>query len=205
MKYEHNAHALFIQAIVLVNNCMDFSSFSHGQIQSKVWLCQSLEPYIATDARIAILGSWYNILGLMLLLRNPNKYNFILGIDKDPIAIQMANKICEGWMIQPNVKMNNLCADANSYNLQGYNVVINCSVEHMESNKWFDTLTPGTLVCIQSSNVLESTASFDIKSPNQNIDSLVTKYPLRTFYHKKTKHFQYNEWGYDRLMTIGIK
>lgn len=184
---------------------MDFSSFSHGQIQSKVWLCQTLEPYIPPDARIAILGSWYNLLGFMLLLRNPLKYNFILGIDIDPSAIEMANKICEGFMIQPNVKINNICADANTYNLQGYDVVINCSVEHMVSNKWFYNLTAGTIVCIQSSNVLESNHSFDIKSPNQNIDSITTKFPCRKFYHKKTKHFQYNEWGYDRLMTIGIK
>ena len=184
---------------------MDFSALSHGQIQSKVWLCQSLEPYIPPNSRIAILGSWYNFLGLFLLMRNPIKYNFILGIDKDQSAIDLANKICEGWMIQPDVKINNVCADVNYYNLQGYNVIINCSVEHMESDKWFQNITSGTLVCIQSSNVLESNSSFDIKSPNQNIDSLVTKYPLRTFYHKKTKHFQYNEWGYDRLMTIGIK
>lgn len=184
---------------------MDFSAFSHGQLQSKLWLCQSLEQYIPKDSRIAILGSWYNILGLLLLLRNPDKYNFILGIDKDQTVIDIANKINEGWMIQPNVKINNICADANSYNLQGYNVIINCSVEHMESDKWFHNLISGTLVCIQSSDVTQSTSSFDIKSPNQNIDSLITKYPLRTFYHKKTKHFQYNEWGYDRLMTIGIK
>lgn len=184
---------------------MDFTAFSHGQYQSKLWLCQSLEPYIPTNSRIAILGSWYNILGNMLLTRNPSKYNFILGIDKDQTVIDIANKINEGWMIQPNVKIKNICGDANSYNLQGYNVIINCSVEHMDSDIWFYNLTPGTLVCIQSSNVLESNSSFDIKSPNQNIDSLVTKYPLEIFYHKKTKHFQYNEWGYDRLMTIGIK
>lgn len=184
---------------------MDFTSFSHGQYQSKLWLCQSLEQYIPQDSRIAILGSWYNILGNMLLTRNPDKYNFILGIDKDQTVIDVANKINEGWMIQPNVKINNICANANSYNLQGYNVIINCSVEHMESDSWFHSLIPGTLVCIQSSNVVESNSNFDIKSPNQNIDSLIAKYPLRTFYHKKTKHFQYNEWGYDRLMIIGIK
>lgn len=184
---------------------MDFSSFSHGQIQSKLWLCQSLEQYIPPNSRIAILGSWYNTLGLLLLLRNPDKYNFILGIDKDQTVIEVANKICEGFMIQPNVKINNVCADANTYNLQGYDVIINCSVEHMESSKWFDNLCIGTLVCIQSSNVTESNSNFDIKSPNYNLESLIAKYPLRTFYHKKTKHFQYNDWGYDRLMIVGKK
>jgi hypothetical protein len=205
MNCEHYAHALFIHICCAVNNSMDFTSLSHGQVQSKIWLCESLEPYIPPNATIAILGSWYNVLGMMLLFRNPNKYNFILGIDKDPNVIPVADKICEGYMIQPNVKIKNVCADANTYNLQGYQVVINCSVEHMESNDWFNNLTTSTLVCIQSSNVQKSDDNFDIKSPNQSIDSLVEKFPCRKFYHKKTKNFQYNEWGYSRYMTIGLK
>lgn len=184
---------------------MDFTSFSHGQIQSKIWLCESLEPYIPINSNIAILGSWYNVLGLLLLSRNPNKYNHIVGVDEDPNAVSIANKLCEGFMIQPNVKINNICADANSYNLQGYQVVINCSVEHMNSTAWFNNLITNTTVCIQSSNVQKSDDNFDIKSPNQSIQSLVEKFPCRKFYHKKTKNFQYNEWGYSRFMTIGIK
>jgi hypothetical protein len=184
---------------------MDYTAFSHGQMQSKIWLCESLEPYIPTNANVAILGSWYNILGMMLLLRHPEKYNFIIGIDIDNDVTPIADKICEGYMIQPNVKLKNICADANNYNLQGYQVVINCSVEHMHSTKWFDNLTTDTLVCIQSSNVQQSDENFDIKSPNQNIESLIEKFPCRKFYHKKTKNFQYNDWGYSRYMLIGKK
>lgn len=184
---------------------MDFTSFSHGQIQSKVWLCESLEPYIPHNANVAILGSWYNVLGLLLLTRNTYRYNFIIGVDNDPKVTPIADKICEGFMIQPNVKIKNICADANTYNLQGYQVVINCSVEHMDSTAWFHNLAPNTIVCIQSSNVHQSDENFDIKSPNQNIQSLCEKFPCKEFYHKKTKNFQYNDWGYSRFMTIGIK
>lgn len=205
MKRELCAHALFIYQSNIVNNIMDFTSFSHGQIQSKIWLCESLEPYIPINSNIAILGSWYNILGLLLLSRNPNKYNHIVGIDEDPDAISIANKLCEGFMIQPNVKINNVCADVNGYNLQGYQVVINCSVEHMNSTVWFNNLIANTVVCIQSSNVQQSDENFDIKSPNQSIENLVEKFPCRRFYHKKTKNFQYNDWGYSRYMTIGLK
>ena len=86
---------------------MDYTAFSHGQMQSKIWLCESLEKYIPEKSNIAILGSWYNLLGILLLTRNPNKYNFIIGIDIDKNAIDIANKLCERWMIQPNVKIRN--------------------------------------------------------------------------------------------------
>jgi hypothetical protein len=184
---------------------MDFTAFSHGQMQSKLWLCENLEKYIPQNSTVAILGSWYNLLGMMLLARNHEKYNFILGIDKDPKVIEIADKLCESWMVQPNVKMKNIFFDANDYNLEGYNVVINCSVEHMDSTRWFRKLNSGTLVCIQSSDVIESDQNFDIKNPNRNLDDLCYKFPMRTYYHKKTKQFKYNEWGYNRLMTIGIK
>lgn len=184
---------------------MDFTAFSHGQLQSKIWLCESLEPYIAPDSRIAILGSWYNVLGLLMLARKSLYYNFITGIDKDNSVIEVANKLCEGWMIQPNVKIKNVCMDANNFDYQGYHVVINCSVEHMDNNSWFDKLTVGTVVCIQSSNVIDSNEKFDIKNPIPNIETLYNQFPLRKVYHKKTKNFQYNEWGYSRYMLIGLK
>ena len=67
---------------------MNFDAFSHGQIQSKIWLCEELEPHTPIHANIRILGSWYNILAFMLLTRRPEYYyNSIEGIDIDPDAM----------------------------------------------------------------------------------------------------------------------
>ena len=184
---------------------MDFQSFSHGQMHSKIWLSEMLETYLQPESNILVLGCWHNIMGMILMIRNPHMGLKIMGIDIDSEAIDIADKLTEAWRFEEFNPFKNQLADANTYNYDQYDVFINCSVEHMESDKWFQNITSGTLVCIQSSNVLESNSSFDIKSPNQNIDSITTKFPCRKFYHKKTKHFQYNEWGYDRLMTIGIK
>ena len=183
---------------------MDFNAFSHGQMHSKLWLCENLEPYMPKGANVIIIGSWYNLMGLMLLSRNDH-YNFIKGIDIDPSAVFIANQLCQSWMIQPDLKMYNEVADANNYNFGAYNVIINCSVEHMLSTKWFDNLHSGTLVCTQSSDVIQSDENFDIKNPNQSLDDLCNKFPMRTFYNRKIKRFRYNDWGYTRLMTIGIK
>jgi ribosomal protein L11 methylase PrmA len=184
---------------------MDFSAFSHGQIQSKQWLCEILEPYIPYGSNILILGCWYNILGLMLLSRNPITHYFVRGIDIDPNAIEIANKICQAWMIEPNVKLSNSVNDANTFDYFGHNVVINCSLEHMSSDDWFTRIPNGTLVCLQSSNVNITDPSWDIKNHINSMSMLTEKYPLSYYLFRNTKNFDYGTFSYERFMCIGLK
>ena len=76
---------------------MDFDSFSHGQIVSKLWLCEQLEQYIDKNRDITILGSWHNVLGFMLSVRKPGYYKNILGVDSDINVIEIADKITNAW------------------------------------------------------------------------------------------------------------
>ena len=184
---------------------MDLSSFSHGQIQSKLWLCERLEKYIPNNAHILILGSWYNILGFMLAVRNKKKYNFITGLDIDNDVKETADALCQGFNISPNCLINNITADANLYDTKGFDCIINCSPEHMDSNNWFANIKPWTLTCIQTSNVVTDNPSWDIKNPNPNLETFANKYPMHRVFERKTKTFQYNDWGYDRYMLIGLK
>ena len=72
---------------------MDWDSFSHGQIQSKLWLCQELERHLPQNARVAILGSWHNVLAFMLLTRGADRYQTIVGIDLDKKVQKVADKL----------------------------------------------------------------------------------------------------------------
>jgi len=184
---------------------MDLRSFTHGQIQSKQWLCENLELFMPKNSNICILGSWYNVLGLMLLTRNHEDINFITGVDKDPEAIQIANAICQGWCIQPDVKIRNDLHDANTYNTNGFHIVINCSTEHMESTQWFSNIADNTLVCLQTSDVNTTDPIWDIKNHSANFEEFERKYPLKHYLMKSTKKFTYGDWGYNRFMLIGIK
>ena len=184
---------------------MDFNSLSQGQILSKIWLCENLEPYIIPNSTIINLGCWYNILGLMLCIRNNVQINSIHGIDKDPIAINFANQICSSFMIQPQVRIRHSCLDANNINYNGYDVVINCSVEHMENIEWFNKINHNTLVCLQTSSRVTDDPVWDIKNPNPTFEVFKNKFPLSQYYVEKTYHFQYDEYGYDRFMIIGKK
>jgi hypothetical protein len=187
------------------NSNLNWDSFSHGQIQSKIWLCEQLEPYIPKKARTAILGSWYNVMGFMLLTRQPDLYQLIVGVDIDPAVKPIAEKINNGWIVEKNI-IKNITSDVNDFNLQSFNLVINCSPEHMENNQWFKNIVPGTTVCIQSSNVVVGDDEvWKCVNPNRSLEELTAKYPLSTHLFSDTKEIRYDDSGYDRFMLIGIK
>lgn len=181
---------------------IDTDSFSHGQIASKLWLCETLEPYIKDKATVTILGSWVNVLGFMMLTRQPNKYGYIRGIDINNTAVETANKLCSYWYIEGIQR--SICDDANTVELNGFDVVINCSSEHMESMSWFDNISPGTLVCIQSSNITDVNDPWFVTNPSGTFESFMEKYPLNVKF-AGTLPIRYSDWGYDRYMVIGIK
>ena len=185
---------------------MNYNSFSHGQIQSKVWLCKELERFVHANIKIAILGSWYNVLAFMLLTRNADRYQHILGVDIDPGTKEIADKLTEAWRIGDDARVENVIADANTYNLQGYDLIINCSPEHINGNQWFEQLEPDTLVCIQSSNIQSEDDIWQCVNPNESLEDLVLKYPLSKHLYSGEKEIRYSDDnGYKRFMLIGLK
>ena len=189
-----------------INTIMDWDSFSHGQIQSKLWLCKELERHLPNNARVAILGSWHNVLSFMLLTRDSDRYQEIVGIDLDKKVQKVADKITIAWRVGGESKVTNIIADAGKYDLSGYNVVINCSPEHMLSNDWYHNISSGTLVCIQSSDITVSDDEvWKCVNPNKSTTDLVQKYPLSQFCFLGSKKIQYDSWGYNRFMFIGFK
>lgn len=194
-------------AFLPLNRMMNFDSFSHGQIQSKLWLCKELERFVHANLKVAVLGSWYNLVAFILLTRNQDRYQHILGIDIDPDVKPISDKITEAWRIGSDYKVENVTADANVYDTSGYDLIINCSPEHMDGNDWFDNLEYGTMVCIQSSDV--QTSDDDVwkcVNPNESLEDLVLKYPLSKYLYSGEKEIRYSEDnGYKRFMLIGIK
>ena len=181
---------------------INLDSFSHGQVKSKIWLCEKLEPLVTNNTNVLILGSWVNVLGFMLLTRRPNGYIHVKGVDKDENAVEVANKLCSYWLIEGIQR--SVCEDANTTDSKGFDVVINCSSEHMESMDWFDNISPGTLVCIQSSNMTDTSDPWFVTNPSPTFESFMEKYPLDVKF-AGTLPIRYNDWGYDRYMVIGIK
>lgn len=182
---------------------IDLTAFSHGQLMSKIWLCEHLEPHLPEQANVFILGSWYNLLGSLMLSRNRKLYDNIVGIDIDPNAVSMADKICEPWIIEK--KLSNRVGDVSNYDLQGPQVIINCSLEHMDSTDWFTNINKGTLVCLQTSDVTDASDPWFIKQPSPTIGSFLNKYQLTKNLYIGTKKFEYSSITYNRFMLIGIR
>lgn len=183
----------------------NYDAFSHGQIKSKLWLCSELEKYIPENSHLAILGCWYNILGFMLLTRNNKTYSSIVGIDKDSNVVEVANKILNYWVIENARLFRNINEDVNVSNLENYNVVINCSSEHMENANWFNNIKSGSLCCIQTTNVTDPNYPWLIKNPSTDLNDFVSKYPVKKKLFLDILPIRYDGWGYDRYMLIGIK
>lgn len=188
-----------------VNISMDLNAFSHGQVQSKIWLCEILEPYLKSDDKIAILGCWYSVLSFMLGVRKPNFYESIVGYDIDDDAVKIADKITESWRFLTSKKFKNITADVNNLNLEDYNVVISTSVEHITMNDWFNNLKTNTLVCLQSSTLGTDVDYFKVSNQNKSLEELKQKYPLSKIVYEGELDFDYPVNPYKRLMIIGYK
>jgi hypothetical protein len=184
---------------------MNYDAFSHGQIKSKLWLCEQIEPYLKNET-VIILGSWYNVLAFMMLTRCHHKYKKITGIDLDQSCIPIANKLCDAWIVdKSDVKVQNVEGSADNVDYSGVSLVVNCSAEHFADQSWFGKIPAGMLVCIQSSNMTEPKAPWLITNPSPTLESFISKYTLTTNYMTDTLRIQYDGWGYDRYMIIGIK
>lgn len=188
-------------AICGLTHSTNFDSFSHGQIVSKLWLCEELEKFVPAGSNVTILGGWHNVLGFMLQVRRPEYYGVIQNVDVDCAAIRIANKVTNAWVITG--QCNNIIGDANYTDTSG--IVVNCSAEHFDNNDWFDKLANGTMVCIQATDVVSSEMPWVVKQPTPSMASFVAKYPVAELLYIGEKRIQYNNFGYDRYMLIGKK
>ena len=185
---------------------MDFSSFSHGQIHSKVWLCEQIEPFLRPKSKIIILGCWHNVLGIILMVRNPHSNFIIKGIDIDTEAIKVADNLTEAWRFEEFNPFHNEVADANTFDYSDYDIIINCSVEHMESLDWFNRIPNGKLVCIQSMSIgLVNDPIYKITNPNTSLEIFKNKFSISQTYILSEKKFNYEINPYSRFCLIGIK
>jgi len=192
---------------------MDFSAFSHGQIQSKLWLCEQVEKFstrseVILPLKIAILGSWYNILGFLLLVRNADLYKQIIGIEVDKECIEIANKIGNAFYVN-NGQLENWYVSANDVPYKEFDLIINTSIENIKDDYWFHQIPEGKFVCFQACDLLpdevENYSNWIINNPIHSIEDLKNKFPLSIIYYQGVKSFDYGDLKYNRYMVIGKK
>jgi hypothetical protein len=185
-------------------------SFYHGLIKSKLWLCEELETAIYRECiskpSLHILGCWDNLLAFMLLTRKPTFYYEVHGYDINPEAISNANKVCDMWKYE-SPKVYNHVQDVNNYDYSTCinSIFINCSIDQMDNNRWYNSIPKGSLVCIQTTNMKDPDFPWYIKQTTNSLDELVNRFNLSNLLYSGVKIIQYETTGYKRYMLIGTK
>ena len=185
---------------------IDKDSFSSGQIGSKIWLAESLEKIIKEEGnpslKILCLGGWYGLINFILRSRNNLNIDVFRSIDIDESVEEVADIINNLW-VWKEWQFKALTADANSfqYSANDFNIVINTSVEHMESLQWFDNIPKGCYVVLQSNNMEHE----DHFHNHQTLTEMIDEFPLDQVLFANELEFKYPSWGFKRFMIIGKK
>lgn len=196
--------------MINLNKFDTHESFYHGLVKSKIWLCEELETAICsecfTNPTLHILGCWDNLLAFMLLTRKPTFYSTVYGYDINPEAIDNANKVCDMWKYE-SPKVHNYVQDVNEYDfsLHTNSIFINCSIDQMDNNNWYNSVPKGSLVCIQTTNMKDPNFPWLIKQTTDSLDELVDRFNLSNLLYSGSKSIQYETNGYKRYMIIGTK
>ena len=186
---------------------LDQDAFSSGQVLSKLWLAESLEKIIelnmpAHPRQILCLGVWYGLTNFILRIRNRIEIKTFRSLDIDPEVEKIADKINNSWEWQ-NWQFKSITGDANDfqYTIDDFDTVINTSVEHIESQEWFDNIPKGTLVVLQSNDMKHE----DHCHNHNSLENFVKDFKLSEIYFTGEKLFEYPDWQFRRFMIIGVK
>ncbi len=127
--------------------------FSSGQLYSKQWLierliavCNNPVSNFPHKPKIAIVGSWFGTLGV--LLATELQHESITLVDIDPRCSRFIDTIRSA---RPT--LHPVCADMFKFDYTGFDVVINTSCEHIaDITGWVKQLAPNTIIVAQSNN-----------------------------------------------------
>lgn len=187
---------------------IDKDAFSSGQVLSKLWLAEKLENYLEINQKInqefniLALGGWYGILHFILRCRSKIKISSYRNLDIDPSVADISEGINEAWLWQ-NWKFKTVTVDANDYeySIDQHNLIINTSVEHIDSKKWFNNIPESALVILQSNDMEHS----DHSSNHTSLENFVSDFSLSEIFYTGQKLFQYDQNSFRRFMLIGRK
>jgi hypothetical protein len=152
MKIDTEHLHFWMNAIRQSNNPMrTLDAFWGGQMKSKEWLIDNLEPFITKPSRIEIHGGWVGVLASMIFQSEiPARY--IASVDIDPLCEHVAtmmNKIEE-----QDGRFKAITGDMCTVPVHG-DIIINTSCEHITQEQydtWLERMPINSLLVLQSNN-----------------------------------------------------
>jgi hypothetical protein len=192
-------------------------AWSHGQLNSKIWLLKELSKIDLDLGDIWLLCGWVGSLSLLMNhVRLPLSFSTIRSFDIDSRCAQLAD-ILNKPQVKNNWRFKATTADVNKlrYNdhvyetikydgskqtlIESADTIINTSCDHMgEDSAWWDNITPGKLIILQNNDFV------DIDEHNNTVDSICKfrdMYPMENLLYSGTLDCKI----YNRFMLIGYK
>jgi len=225
-KFKFLSKLKLLNNFIIVKNILTTISFypkenwedalSQSQIKSKLWLIDELKKLNLKFDLVYNLASWYNILALFLSeYLNVKK---VKSFDKDPNVLNVSDRMIHHRLID-NFNYKTTIMDIFDINYSCHNykttrcqldgiikefeitnespdLIINCSCEHLNYEKWLQLIPKDKIVILQNNNAFNF--SDHINCVN-NLQEFVTKCDLSEIYYQGTLHLQ----NYDRFMIIG--
>lgn len=194
---------------------MNKDAWSHGQVTSKLWLCEKLERIMSSIAvgnggkpdrykeyKIWIYGGWYGMTAFLLFSRGKMRIDSISSYDIEPQCEKIADIINNNWEID-EWRFKAFTQDVNDIVFSSPpDIIINTSCEHMIENKWFDQIPAGMIVALQSTDQKHDDEEHNL---TYSLKEMIDKYPLSDMWFNGEKEFVYPDKKFKRYMIIGVK
>lgn len=162
-------------------------AFRPSQIKSKIWLLDNLRPHLNNSNKICVLGSWFGFIASCL-------YDIGLSGITD-IDCDARCQLLSQTLNSRNKSYVRVSDDACKFDLHEFDVIVNTSAEHM-NNDWFYNVKSGSLVAIQTNDIVISQHINSVNSLSEAVD----QYPMQLLFHDQLQFKSYR-----RFMLIGIK
>lgn len=180
---------------------IDKDAFSHGPINSKIWLCDMVKrlQFSPVD-RVFVLGSWSGTMPFLMFATGCVTTTRYVLVDTNEEYQQQARAICN--VIDCHGMLEIVVQDANTINYPaGSNFVVCTSTDNIETDQWFKRIPAGTIVALQG----RTGGHRDCVQPYASMEEFNTAYPMHITRFSSRRDFVYPDHNYTRFMKIGIK
>lgn len=184
-------------------------AFSHGQIKSKLWLCENFsvwqKQYLNPDVQYTLhwYGSWVAVGPFLLLSSSPKLFNKINLYDLNAEDLKTSTSLLDYWKCESvAIQTFNVDVDYVQVSNDSSQVLINTSCEHIPGNAWLDKISPGSFVILQSTNMPHSE---HINSP-LDLQDFIQKYEFKlNILNSSEIDFNYPDKSFKRFMLFGTR
>jgi hypothetical protein len=179
----------------------DKDAFTHGPIDSKLWLCDTVKrmKFNPVD-NVIVLGSWSGTMPFLMYATSCVPVNKYILVDTDEEYQAQAKAICNA--IECNGMLEIRIQDANTITYpDARNLVVCTSTDNIVGNEWFNRIPKDTAVVLQG----RTGGHRDCVQPYATQDDFNRAYPLTQEGFLGQREFVYPDHSYTRFMKIGIK